>query len=58
MDELNEHVDRLTYPLLFPTGLPPGWCPDIVIGRTVTHFCAREIEEMNKFEASAIIFYV
>jgi len=26
---LNEHVDPLTYPLLFPTG-ETGWCPDLV----------------------------
>ena len=36
----------------------PGWCPDIVIGRTVTLFCARKIEEMNKFEASTIFICV
>ena len=28
MSSLNEHVDPLTYPLLFPYG-EKGWCPDL-----------------------------
>ena len=27
--ETSEHVDPGTYPLLFPTGDPLGWCPDL-----------------------------
>ena len=32
---LNEHVDPMTYPLLFPVG-DKGWCPGLQVARTTT----------------------
>ena len=32
IDTTSEHVDPMTYPLMFPDGVPRGWHPNIAHG--------------------------